>query len=246
MEESVRERVIELLNVKNFFEAFNMIDDILKNEDEKEDVIEILETAGENFIDEEDNESAEKVFKKEILIEPLNGHFNLGLVYLNVNKNDDAILNFKKSIEYGNNSSDVYKFTGMAYMNKEDYDNAIKFLNKAISIEENFENNHYLGLAYLGKEDYDNAIKFLSKACNIKENYETLHYLGLAYLGKEDYDNAIKFFTKSIERNADFADAYYYRGMAFYATGNEREAMKDYKKACELNNEYIDMPYEGY
>jgi len=131
MEESVRERVIELLNVKNFFEAFNMIDDILKNEDEKEDVIEILETAGENFIDEEDNESAEKVFKKEILIEPLNGHFNLGLVYLNVNKNDDAILNFKKSIEYGNNSSDVYKFTGMAYMNKEDYDNAIKFLNKA-------------------------------------------------------------------------------------------------------------------
>ncbi len=247
MEQTDMDKIEDLLNEKKFFEAFEMIDEILKTDkDAKDDIVEILEESGENFIDEEDNESAEKLFKKEILIEPVNGYFNLGLVNLDMNRNDDAIGNFKKSTDYGNNSADIYKFIGMAYMNKEDYDDAIIHLNKSVSIEENFENEHYLGLAYLGKEDYDNAIKFFSKANNIKENYETLHYLGLAYLGKDDYDNAINFFTKSVNRNTDFADAYYYRGMTYYAIKNEREAMKDYKKACDLNEEYLDLPYESY
>ncbi|OQX20800.1 MAG: hypothetical protein BWK75_04545 [Candidatus Altiarchaeales archaeon A3] len=247
MEEANIDKIEDLLNTKKFFEAFEMIDNILKeNGDEKDDIVEILEASGENFISEEDNESAEKVFKKEILIEPVNGYFNLGLVYIDMNRNDDAIGNFKKSTDYGNNSADIYKFIGMAYMNKEDYDNAIIHLNKSVSIEENFENNHYLGLSYLGKENYDGAIKFFNRACDIKENYETLHYLGLAHLGKENYDEAINFFTKSLNRNTDFADAYYYRGMAYYAIENEIEAIKDYKKACDLNNEYLDLPYECY
>ena len=247
MEEVNTDKIGSLLNVKNFFEAFEMIDEILKTDnDAKDDIAEILEESGGKFIDEEDLESAEKVFKKEILIEQASGHYNLGLVYLDMNRNDDAISNFKKATDYGAGNADTYKFMGMAYMNDEDYENAIIYLNKSVSIEENFENNHYLGLAYLGKENYDNAIKFLNGACDIKENYETLHYLGLAYVGKEDYDNAINFFTKSLNRNTDFADAYYYIGMAYYATENEREATKDYKKACDLNEEYLDLPYESY
>lgn len=247
MEQTNIEKITGLLNEKNFFEAFEMIDEILKkDEDSKDDIVEILEESGEKFVDEEDDESAEKIYKKEILIEPFHGYFNLGMIYLNMKKNDAAITNFKKAIEYGNDGAETYRFMGMAYLDKENYDDAITNLNKAILMDENYENNHYLGLAYLGKEDYDNAIKFFSKANDIRENYETLHYLGLAYLGNENHDSAINFFTKSLNRNTDFADAYYYRGMAYYAIGDERNSMKDYKRACELNEEYLKLPYGGY
>lgn len=136
MEQATIDKIEALLEEKNFFEAFEMIDEILKNdEDEKDDIVEILEEKGEDFIDKGDDESAEKIFKKEASIKPMNGYYNLGLVYLDMNKNDEAISNLKKSIDYGNNSSDVSRFIGMAYMNAEDYDRAIIHLNKAVSIE---------------------------------------------------------------------------------------------------------------
>ena len=55
-----------------------------------------------------------------------------------------------------------------------------------------------------------------------------------------DYKRAIEDFTSSIQINPSDADAYFYRGNAFYELGNKSEAIEDYTQAIKINDSDAD------
>jgi len=241
-----KNRINSLLLEKKFDDAFKIVDE-LSGSQEKESsryIIELLEKTGADFLNDCDYESAVKIFTKEISLDPYNGYYNRGLTYLDQEYFNKAANDLKSALNY-KKTSDAYYYLGLAYLGDEKYDMAIDVLNKSCEIKKNFENTHYLGVAYLGIEEYDKAIKFLNTALAIRETPETYHYLGMAHLGSENYDEAIRLFTKAIERDREFADAYYYRGLAYHAIGSEKLSADDYKEAVKLNSAFLETPYES-
>lgn len=54
------------------------------------------------------------------------------------------------------------------------------------------------------------------------------------------YDIAIENYTKAIQKNPEYAEAYYRRGNAFYFKGDQNRAIEDYTKAIQINPKYVE------
>jgi len=66
---------------------------------------------------------------------------------------------------------------------------------------------------------------------------------GNDYSDKGNYDQAIAAYDKAIQRNPDYAEAYYGRGNAYEAKGDHDRAIADYDKAIQLNPDYAEAYY---
>ena len=59
--------------------------------------------------------------------------------------------------------------------------------------------------------------------------------LGVQLLESSEFENAIKAFTKAIAIDSRIADAYYFRGRAYFNLGQAQQAIQDYDDAIRLN-----------
>ncbi len=63
---------------------------------------------------------------------------------------------------------------------------------------------------------------------------------GIDAAQRGDIDTAMNYYNKAIEMNPDYADAYYYRGRAYYNNNDDTNAIEEFDKAIELNVDYAD------
>ena len=68
---------------------------------------------------------------------------------------------------------------------------------------------------------------------------EELNNKGNELVGQGRYDEAIAQFDKAIELDPEYADAYYYRGLAYYYKRDFDKAIADSSKVIELDPEDI-------
>ncbi|MGQ9630276.1 MAG: tetratricopeptide repeat protein [bacterium] len=61
---------------------------------------------------------------------------------------------------------------------------------------------------------------------------------GNAYYERGEYDNAINRYNQALEKDPDFAEAYYKRGTAYRYKGEMERALEDFRKAIELRPDY--------
>jgi tetratricopeptide (TPR) repeat protein len=59
--------------------------------------------------------------------------------------------------------------------------------------------------------------------------------IGKASLDSEGYKDAVVAFDKAIDHNPQYAEAYYYRGLAHGSRGNDEQAVNDIKIAARLD-----------
>ena len=52
---------------------------------------------------------------------------------------------------------------------------------------------------------------------------------------KDDYPQSIKEYSKAIQKNPNYADAYFFRGLSQGRLGNHQEALEDFTRVIELN-----------
>lgn len=89
---------------------------------------------------------------------------NRGLVNIELNKNEDAIKDFKKFLEYNPNDPDIMNVIGICYRNLGKYNDALTIINQAIAIKPDphfFLNRAY---CYNGLKDIESARKDALKA----------------------------------------------------------------------------------
>lgn len=156
---------------------------------------------------------------------------------------DKAIVQLTKGVQILNSYSDAFYHLGLAYKEKDDFPNAIKFFEAARQSKTFKEADFYVasGIAYGSAGQYDKAIADLSKAVEISPKSEDAYNnLGLYYNEKNDIPNAIKNLSKAIELKPDFDKAYYNLGNTYAKQGDFNSAIKKYEKAVEINPDYSD------
>ena len=128
-------------------------------------------------------------------------------------------------------------YLGIALLNNDRYQDAIKFLNKAIELNPNnfvAYNNRGNAKDELGK--HEEAIKDYDKAIELDpDSSSALDHRGVAKADLGKHEEAIKDYDKAIELDPDYSGTYNNRGIANYDLGKHEEAINDYDKAIKLD-----------
>ena len=114
-----------------------------------------------------------------------------------------SIENYNKALKLKNNYYKYYYRLANAYILKNDYDNAIKYYEEAIKLNE-YDINIIKEFVYLLKRDINKngneVISYLKKIIEINKNdEEALEEISKLYEKIGDYDNALIYYNKLFE-----------------------------------------------
>ena len=151
-----------------------------------------------------------------------------------------------------------YNNIGSVYNDKGEYDKALEFHNKALTIrkaklgEEHPDvagSYNNIGSVYYMKGDYDKALDFYNKDLAIRKSKlgeehtdvaTSYNNMGLVYYMKGDYDKALEYYNKALtirksklgEEHTNVATSYNNIGSVYYMKG-------DYDKTLEFHNKAL-------
>ena len=130
-------------NFKLIKEAYDTLSNsISKNEYDAEiefgDTLIDLKNELDNFTEDEDIQAQIRIIKKILLINSKSGRYRnkLGLAYLEIEKTQDAIIQFQKACNIDNNNSSYHINAGDAYSKSEDFSTALDFYQRAKDLDE--------------------------------------------------------------------------------------------------------------
>jgi len=128
-------------------------------------------------------------------------HFNLGLAYGKLGRNDLAINQFKEALRINPADSQSYFNLGLILANSGMLAEAVEYFEKAIQLTPQFANMHYCLGATLGKLGrIDEAIGEYRKALVLEpDNVKCLNNLGTALAQQGRYDEAITHFSRILQ-----------------------------------------------
>ena len=122
-------------------------------------------------------------------------------------------------------------------LNNDQVDNAIKYCNKAIELDDYYAESYYnLGNSYKIKKEHDKAIENYKKAVELDVNHANAwNDMGLVHAYKQDFDNAIESYKTAIGIDLKHANACYNMGNAYKHKKEFDDAIDSYKKAVEID-----------
>ncbi len=168
--------------------------------------------------------------------------YNLHGNILNVmDKNDEALTYYEKSIEADENNIEPYLSLGRSYMIQNNNEKAAHYFEKALSIDSTVTDIYiWLGQAYLNAEEYGKAITMLEKASTIlKDNPNIFYNLALSHLKKENYEKAIEIAEKALQLEeidpVVLSKTYNLIGLAYITMEKYNEAINILEEAIEEN-----------
>lgn len=144
---------------------------------------------------------------------------------------------YTKALQLNPQLTNAYFNRGLIYVEKPDYDAAIRDFTKAIELNDkdaDFYNER--GICYNEKKESDKAIEDFTKAISLNSNNAD-YYNGLAnaYSHLSNYEQAIEAYNKSIAIDSTQSYVYYNRGLAYYHTEQYDAAIQD----CDLALKFI-------
>ncbi len=136
-------------------------------------------------------------------------YYSAGTINFKLGHYDNAIVMFKKVIAIDPKSFQSYFYCSLAYSKLKDYEQALKYLDKSLSIKpdngkDDYEFYYSAGITYLKSNRDIDAINMFNKAIEINsDNFQPYFYCSLAYVKIKDYKQALKYLDKglSIEPN---------------------------------------------
>jgi tetratricopeptide (TPR) repeat protein len=152
----------------------------------------------------------------------------------------------------------AYYRLGYAAYQREDYDECILYLQKAVEINPGMVEAYYwLGRVFYEKDrlidslsswqkvleinpEYPRAQYFFDKVENsIKYGKEAYSYYeaGYNFYEQELFEQAIYEYRQAVRFNSNFSSAYYWLGRVYYERGNYQEAASNWKEVLRLEPE---------
>jgi len=137
-------------------------------------------------------------------LDPLNRgiHFRLGMIFLLDGQVDKAIEQLQRTLELYPNFSPAVMFLGLAYIEKENYEEGIDLLKKGVKLTKGKSPLAfgYLGYAYGVSGNREQAINVLNDVLERrKKDYFSPYYTALIYTGMGDKDKAFEWLEKGYE-----------------------------------------------
>lgn len=148
------------------------------------------------------SEKAIEAAKKLIELNPTSDMdiYNLGLMYMKLNRYDEAIAAFKKAVEINPGSEYTYMQIGYIYYKQKKYREAINTYKQIVGfMPENSDAWYMIGINSMFLKNYDAAIEPLQKTIELRpDNANALYNLGICYLNIRPYDrlSAVEVYKK--------------------------------------------------
>ncbi|MFM6302561.1 MAG: tetratricopeptide repeat protein [Planktothrix sp.] len=177
-------------------------------------------------------------------------YYKRALIYLKSNNNQKVIEDLKKSLQFSSNDNQLkavaYYVRWLADYKEKNYQKAIEDISQAIEIHPDFADLYAIrALTYYdflkneeGREkviqDCDQAIKIYKESVkkikpeSMKKNNSLKDSSSLGY--------SLAILLSDILNNPAHANAYFIRGLAYYAQGNQEQALSDYLQALNLHS----------
>jgi len=167
---------------------------------------------------------------------------NLGNIYKDANKKEEAVASYKKAIEIKADYAEAHNNLGVMYADMDMGEKAIRSYKKAIEIKGDYaEPYNNLGNVYRTINKYKESIVLYEKALEIKPDYaEVYNNLGIAYAAINKKESAVASYKRALEMNPGYAEMYNNLGIEYAALNRREEAVAAYKKAIEMNADYAE------
>lgn len=167
-------------------------------------------------------------------IKAFNNSINLALKG-NYQRAIDELLNV-----YKENANDylINLRLGYLYYLQKNYDESIKYYQKAISLTQEKSVEPYLGLTLplAAKEKWSEVEKIYNKILSIDQNNYTANLrLGQIYFNRKEYSKAEKFLLKSFEQYPSEYEPNLYLGWTYFYLNKKSEAKKHFINALMVS-----------
>lgn len=140
---------------------------------------------------------------------------------------------------------DAHKNIGFMYYKLKDWNNAVRFLNNSIILNDSLPDaNFYIALSYGYKGVYDSAYMYFDNALRLKPDYvEAWHYKGVIYSEQADKDparkaehvnNAVAAFDKALSMDPKYYESYIQKGYTLGKINQFDQATVELKKGIAL------------
>ncbi len=192
---------------------------------------------GISYINTGDNSRALSYLTKAYNLNPTNPDIlnALGIVNAAIGNIDKAEDIFKKAIEYAPDKGEAYTNLGALLAQSKRYDEAISFLEKAISISSYYEKEkayYNLALVYKKIGEMDKYEKYMLKAISYRVTFLPAYISLSNYLvAKKRFLEAKDILLRALNYGLENPYLYLNLGKVYYATGNVEKAKEFLKKA---------------
>lgn len=151
---------------------------------------------------------------------------------------------FDKGLTYLPGDTTLLYYSGMAAVNAQDYDKALAKYVELVPID-SFSNNRQIILdvsrLYLMQGDTANAIKYAEIGTQKYPGDAELatQHIELNLMAGND-EQTIKAINDQVSKDPDNKNLHYYLGIAYSETGDTEKAEASYRKALEIDPNYLD------
>ena len=138
----------------------------------------------------------------------------------------------------------LYNLYGIIFLEKGEYEKAIKKFEMAVSNDPSFfKSYNNLGISLYKLKKYGEACKNYEKAIKLNQNFAEAHNnMGSSLLKLKKYNDAIEYFEKSINLNKDNVDPYINLGKIYLEKKNSK-AIYFFEKALEKKRNSPEIIY---
>lgn len=166
--------------------------------------------------------------------------------YLQNNKNDEAIREFKKALAFDPQNSTAHTYMGKIYLSQGKTVDAIREFKSVVDNDKTSVTAHNnLGNAYVQDKQYANAEKEFKMAAKLDPIQPLADYsLGLLYSQTDRYAEAETQFKKVAKISPRDGNVYYALGALYNKTDRPDEAVTQLKKALSLKKDFLAANYE--
>ncbi len=139
-------------------------------------------------------------------------------------------------------STDALYNLGVIAKDRQNYDAAIEYYERVISIDPAYVNAWFnLGGIFIDQARYDEAHERFQKVVSLSPDYANAWYnLGIIAAARGRRDEAIKYYQKALSIDPAFVNACYNIGLMLLEQKKYDEAIEYSQKVISLNPEYVD------
>ncbi len=161
---------------------------------------------------------------------------NLGVVYRNLGRSEEAITLYKKAIALNPTDAEAYNNLAVIYQGLGRNEQAISLYKEAIRINPDFAKAYYnLGNAYKDLGRNEEIIPLYKKAIKANPEYaDAYNNLGNVYYNLGKKEQAIALIKKAIAVNPDYAIAYQNLAIIYFQQKQYQLAIENFDRAQEL------------
>ena len=234
---------IALFDTKQYQASIEMLEKALNGNEDSENINARLALSHQCI---GENDKALRYFKQTFLINPnlTSLKFDYANLLGNMNKNEEAIEQYKQYLTAFPEDANAYRNLGLVYKKLENNDLALFNFEKSYSKDSsNLETKKELAYCYHTKKDYVNALKFYDFALKIEpENEDLIANKALTLHAMNNYVTAIELYkelltkhpNERIEQNLTAASIAY--GYNLYDKQDYGQAILYFEDAIELND----------